>query len=215
MTRGIEIHNGHIIIPAGAINKIHMGTEALPITQQEIGQVVVSAVIEATILGGDVRAGEFIIVATENLTGNLRPLRVKGVVNANIVVTGYAYGIHIEQEVHAVGQVTGNMDGIRLEQYVPTGGITSHVHGIFISNFIQTAPTGNYYFIRAAENGGVTLEAIMYFALGGTSNANYFAILANTKLAWAATADKTGGANVGWIRVLVAGVERFIQLYAP
>ncbi len=211
--RGIEIHNGEVVFPEGMPQTIHIGTLALPLTQGEAAQVVLSAVINALALGGAVYAGLFSVHGSVSLTGSLTGLRARTVVDAAIIVTGYAYGIHIEQEVHAAGQLTLTMDGIRLEQYVPTGGLTHTVHGIFITNYIQEQPSSNYYFMRCAENGGVTLDACMMFSLGSGSDATLFLHLASANTAWSNADDKTGGATAGWIKCNVGGVDKYIQLY--
>lgn len=210
--RGIEIHNGQIILPEGMPQEFHLGTLASPLTQGEAAQVVLSAVINALALGGAIHAGLFSVHGTVSLTGSLTGLHARTEVDAAIVVTGYAYGIHIEQEVFAAGQVTGLMEGIRIEQYIPTGGITLTVHGIYISNYIQTSPTGDYYFIRCAENGGATVSAFMRFSLGGASDADHFMDLAGTESIWAAVGVPTG--EGGWIKIQVNSLDRYILLYS-
>ncbi len=211
--RGIEIHNGYLDLPEGMPQTLHMGTEASPLTQGEASQIVLSAVVNALALGGTIVAGLFEVIGSVNLTGHLRGLRAITVVNAGIVVTGDASALKVEQEVHAAGQVTAVMDGIRIEQYIPTGGLSFTVHGIFISNFIQTQPSANYYFTRFSENGGVDVEGVLYCSIGGGGTIENLFVLAYTHNAWAGTGDKSGQPNAGWIKVKVAGVERYIQLY--
>ncbi len=210
--RGIEIHNGEVVFPEGMPQTLHIGTLASPLTQGEAAQVVVSAVINALALGGAIVAGLFSVHGSVSLTGSLRGLHVRTIVDAAIVVTGYNYGIHIEQEVHAAGQVTDMTEGIRIEQYIPTGGLTSSVYSIRISNFIQTAPS-SYHFMRFSENGGVTVTAAFYISIGGGGDiTNLFRLLSNTT-AWNVAGDITGGANAGFIKCNVGGVDKYIQLY--
>lgn len=210
--RGIEIHNGQIVFPEGMPQELHLGTEASPITQGEAGQIVVSAVINALALGGAVVAGLFKAIGSVSLTGSLTGVKGYTSVSAGIVVTGYNYGLHSNQDVLAAGQVTTIMDGIRIEQYVQTGGLTFTVHGIFISNYIQTQPSANYFFQRMSENGGVTVEAAFYISVGGAGDIEDLFVLAGTHSAWSGEGNKIGVAH-GWIKCRVAGVDRYIQLY--
>lgn len=210
--RGIEIHNGEIVFPEGMPQTLHLGTDASPLAQGEAGQVVLSGVINVTALGGTVYAAFFKAIGSVTATADLIGARGATTVNAGIVITGYAYGLHSNQEVLAAGQVTEIMDGIRIEQYVQTGGLTFTVHGIFISNFIQEQPSANYFFQRMSENGGVTVEAAFYISVGGTGDITDTFVLAGTHTAWSGEGNKIGVAH-GWIKCRVGGVVRYIQLY--
>ena len=213
MGRGIEIHDGHIVIPAGEINKIALGTEALPITQQEAGQVVVSAVINATALGGAVKAGNFGIIATVNLIGDLQSLRSKVTINDGITVTGSTAGARIATELLGTGINAGRLEGLLIEMSSSAGSeTTTTVYGIFISNYnLGTQSPNNYAFLRLQENGTYTIQWGIYMR-AGPGGIEYFACLHGTNNAWASTGSPT--VQAGWIRVQAGGVEKWIALYS-
>jgi len=151
--RGIEIHNGKVVFPEGMPQTLHMGPEASPLEQGEAGQIVISAVINATVLGGTVEAGLFEVIGSEDLTGDLRGLHAEAIVNTGVTVTGSVWGLHITQQVLGTGKVSSFWEGIRLEMSTSAGAeITGGVCGIFISNFIEGTLGATYHFIRVQEN---------------------------------------------------------------
>ncbi|MBA7491249.1 hypothetical protein ES702_01794 [subsurface metagenome] len=217
-SRGIEIHDGHIIIPAGEINKIHMGTELSPITQQVAGQVVISAVIEAT-LGGAVRSGKFVIIATIDQTAVLIPLTSKVVVNTGVTVTATlgahhpaVFGGQINVEVLGTGIVAGRTEGLRIEMSSALGSETqSAFDGIFITNYnLGTQSANNYHMMDMRENGTYTIYCFFYLR-GGVNGVDYFAELHGDTDAW--HAHGAPATQDGWIRLWVGGLLRWIRLY--
>ncbi len=159
--RGIEIHNGYLDLPEGMPQTLHMGTEASPLTQGEAGQIVLSAVINAIALGGNVAAGIFIVVASVSLTSDLKGLRAGVTVNDGVTVTASGaalnavFGAQINVEILGDGIVTGRTEGLRIEMSSALGSeTTSAFEGIFISNYnLGTQQALGYYMLRMQENG--------------------------------------------------------------
>lgn len=213
--RGIEIHNGEVVFPEGMPQTLHIGTEASPLTQGEASQIVISAVINAIALGGTVKAGEFIVIASVDMTGNLYPLIAKSIVNDGITVSGFTFGALIETSILGTGIVTapGTWEGLRINMGMAAGAeILEGVRGIFLSGYnLGTIPASSYHFIRCQENGTVTVYCGLYFR-AGTGGIDYFALLHGDHDAWRANCAALTGIT-GRIRVHVGGMERWIQLY--
>ncbi len=187
-------------------------TEFLGITQYEAGQRLLEVFLEATALGGAARAAYIACQATVAVAAVLGALHVRMQVPTGIVVTGSTYGIHIEQEITGTGQISATWEGIRMELYSPGTTTIAQVYGIWMTNFIQSAPTAGYDFMRFAENGGVTVVAGMRFAVGGGSDMTNLLFLAGNCTAWAA-AVVPPGAQVGRIAVNVGGIQLYIPLW--
>ncbi len=218
--RRMEIHNGYLDFPEGMPQTLHMGTETTPLTQGEASQIIVSAVVNALALAGTVEAGVFIVIASVSLTGILKGLRVETIVNDAITVTppggahtDSVYGAVITTEILGAGIVGGRLEGLRINiSSALTSETQSAVQGIFISGYnLGTQAAGNYYFIRAQENGTYTVNYCLYFR-GGTGGINYFACLHGDTDAWNALGSP--GTASGWIRLYAGGMERWIQLYS-
>jgi len=212
--RGMEIHNGYIAIPEGMAQDVHLGTESSPLTQGEAGQIVVSAIVNATALGGTVKAGEFMVIASVSLTGNLESLRAKTTINDGITVTGTVFGARIGVEVLGAGIVSASYEGIRLEMSSAAGAAMNvGIYGIFISNYIPgTLGSVAYHMLRLQENSTARVQSFIY-CRGGPGGVDYAFVLHGGPPgdAWRSTESPTGAG--GFIKVLVGGVARWIQLY--
>lgn len=188
----------------------------VPIAQYEVGQRLHEVVLAVNALGGAgpalPRAGYFAAQVVAAVTVlNIAALSARMQVPSGIVVTGDTYGVHIEQEL-VDGEITGTWEGIRLEMYSDATAVINTVMGIFMTNYIQAAPVGNYFFQRMSENGGQTVTAGFYLSVGGAGDITNLFYLAGTHTAWSAAVDPPGAA-LGRIAVNVAGVQRYIQLY--
>lgn len=151
------------------------------------------------------------VSVTDNLYGNHIDMGVE----AGITLTGNMFGDYIGLALTATSEVTGFFEGIRIEQYVPSGAtLGSSVYGIHICNFLQVDPDGQYVLIRASEHGSATVDNCIYIHIGDNADANYFlALMGATKTAWAIAGSKTALGASGWLRCYVGGKEKFIQLY--
>jgi len=183
----------------------------VPIAQYEAGQRLHEVVLAANALGGAARAGYFACQVVAAAVGTIAALHARMQVPSGIVVTGDTYGVHIEQEL-VDGTITGTWEGIRLEMYSDATAVIANVYGIFMTNYIQSAPVGNYYFQRMSENGGVTVDAAFYISVGGAGDITNLFYLAGAHTAWSAVTVPPG-AQVGRIAVNVGGVQLYIPLW--
>jgi len=218
-TRGIEIHNGELVFPEGMPPELHLGTEASPLTQLEAAQVVISAVINAIALGGNVEAGIFKVIASASLTGDLKGLRAGVTVNDGVTVTpsgaalNAVFGAQINVSILGTGIVTGRVEGLRIEMSSALGSETqSAFEGIFISNYnLGTQQPNGYYFIRMQENGTYTVHYAFYIR-PGVGGIDYLAFLHGVHPAWNVVG--TPSVETGWIKLLVGGIDRWLKLYS-
>lgn len=212
--RGIEVHNGKVIIPGDAMKQLQLGTWASPLTQVEAGQIVVSAVVNAIALGGDVHGGYFGVKASVSLTGDLRGARARATVNDGIVVTGSVYGAVIETEVLGAGEITAYYEGLRIENYVEAGADISAVahYSIFIANYITSEPS-SYSFIRMSENGASTVRSVFMVSRGGAClDISYiFELTGSNPSAWSGSGTVSGAA--GHLKIRVGAQDKYIALY--
>ena len=93
--------------------------------------------------------------------------------------------------------------------------IGSDVYGIHIHNYVRVH--SNYYsFIRLEENAPESVVYSLIQAHIGPGAISYVLALSITENAWSNTGDKvTSGTELGWLRCLVNGTVRYIQLYRP
>ena len=182
-----------------------------PIAQYEAGQRLHEVVLAANALGGAARAGYFAVQAVAAVTAVLAALHARMQVPSGIVVTGDTFGVHIEQEL-VDGTISGTWEGIRLEMYSDATATINTVMGIFMSNYIQSAPGANYYFQRMSENGGVTVDAAFLVSVGGGGDITNLFTLLGAHTAWSDTVVPPG-ANVGRIAVMCNGVQLYIPLW--
>ncbi|MBA7680443.1 hypothetical protein ES703_88759 [subsurface metagenome] len=212
--RGIEIHNGYLDLPEGMPQTLHMGTDGTPLEQGVADQIIVSAVVNAVALGGAVKAGQFMVIASVSLTGNLESLMAQSIINDGITVTGTVFGARIKAQVLGAGVAAASFEGLRLELSSAAGAsFNQGVYGIFISNYIPgTLVSPVYHMIRLQENGTVRLQSFLYCRAGG-GGVDYAFVLHGGPPgdAWRSTESPTGAG--GFIKVLVGGVPRWIQLY--
>ena len=211
MGRGIEVHSGHIVIPASEIRKLSMGTVASPLAQIEAGQIVVSAVINAVALGGNVKAGLYGVNISVNMTGSPIGLHTFANVLAGITLTGVLTGHLIQSDVLDGSVVTGEWNALRIEMYTHTGATVSlPAYAIFITNFLQSMPA-DYVFIRGSENGGGTMNSMMHWFLGAGSDADYYMQLSpQARTAWSYTGNPS--VQQGWLKIQVGSFDRWIAL---
>jgi len=186
----------------------------LGIDQYEADQVLHSSVL-CTTMDGDPVAGYVGIHVNLDHTGDISALRVRNTVDANIVLTGYNYGIHLEQEIlGATGEVTGNYNALQIEQFSPSGvAVGGSMFGVRINNAFTTTPTGDYCFMRCSEGSGADVTSAFMISVGGTSDILNLFTLPGAPTAWNA-AVAPPGAQVGRIAVMVGpGVQLYIPLW--
>jgi len=210
--RGIEIHNGEVVFPEGMPQTLHIGTETTPLTQGEAGQIVISAVINAIALGGDVEAGAFIVNATISMTGSPRALYAKMDIEAGVVVTGYTRGAFIETNINALGESTSYWSVLKLDMWADATAIVNQLSAIYLSNYVQVQPIYRYTFLDVRENAAVTVDCFAYVGIGAAADITNLFVLPSLKTAWS-HATPPPGAVVGRIAVEVGGVQRYIGLY--
>lgn len=210
--RGIEIHNGEVVFPEGMPQTLHMGTEASPLTQGVASQIVVSAVINALALGGTVIAGLFKVIASVDLTGDLKGIHAYVAVNDGITLTGTVHGALIQMEILGSGKSTHNFYGLHIQMSTAVGAETEGaINGLYIMNYLVGTVAAAYDMVRLQENGSARIESFL-FCRCGTGGVDYFFKLFPNTDAWNATgypADQSG-----WVRVMVGGLVRYINLYA-
>lgn len=217
MSRGIEIHNGEIVFPEGMPQTIHLGTSASPLTQGEAGQIVISAVIDANALGGNIVASYNGVNITVAMAGNVSTIRDKATVEG-VVLTGDLVGIHTEIEaIGADGEITGSFIGHKIELYSDNAGfpIGEDVFGIFVNNYnLATLGAGAYSLLRLEENGTMIVDNVLFV---GVTDAKYFmALRPNTPASggWDLTTDvATSNAKGGILRITTGVGDKAIQLY--
>ncbi len=191
---------------------LEQGLPGARLTQYEAGQYLHQIALSGTALGGNFGAASYNVYADVTSTGVPRGLHVRMHVADGVVITGSTYGLHIEQEIVGTGEITIDYEGIRMEQYSPGTTTLNIVYGIFMTNYIQSAPT-SYFFQRMSENGGVTVDAAFYISTGGGSDMTNLFYLPGANTAWNPAGDITGGATAGFIQVWVGGIQKRIQLY--
>jgi len=89
------------------------------------------------------------------------------------------------------------------------------MRGIFVNNYNLGTITSTYELVRLEENGTAVPDQIIgVYVLDASA---YLRLSPQTPAsgAWAVAGDKTGGggAGAGWIKVMVQGAEKFLQLY--
>lgn len=212
--RGIEIHNGKVVIPGDVMKELQLGTWASPLTQTEADQVVVSAVVNAIALGGDVHGGYFGVKGSVTATANLRGLRARVTINDGITITGFTYGLHIETEVLGAGVAAGLFEGMRLEKYVESGAdlTGATVYGIHIANSIASAPS-SYSFMRMSENAASTVDSIFLIVKGASclGMTYLFDVVGQPPIFFTTVGTPSG--DGGQIVVRMGGNVRYIKLW--
>ena len=216
--RGIEIHNGKVVLPSGNIEQLSLGTWGAPIAQSIAAQIMVGAVIEAVAaLGGDIHGGYFGARVEVAYTGTIRGLRARASVLSNVALTGSLYGIHTEIELGgATSTISGVFVGHTIEMYTEAGNvITGDVYGIHVNNY-NLATVGVYMMMRLEENGTAIPDAIIGIYV---NDATYFIHLTPAVPAaggWTNVGDRTAGSATnaaGWLLVDHQGADKYIQLF--
>ena len=187
-------------------------TEFLGITQYEAGQRLLEVFLEATALGGAARGAYIACQATVAVAAVLGALHARMQVPTGITVTGSTYGLHIEQEITGTGVITGTMEGIRMELYSPGTTTIASAYGMFMTNYVDSNPTGDYAFFRLTENGNSVVRSAFDIRVGGAADITNLFNLPGNPTAWDA-ATPAAGASTGRIAVLVAGVQLYLQLW--
>lgn len=127
----------------------------------------------------------------------------------NIVRSAY-----VQTFLGALAEVT-TWEGMRVNMACAGDSVIASLSALHINNFVQVQPAGRYCFFDLRENApGITVDAAIYMALGGTTDITNLFELASGKTAWSSAVDPPGAA-LGRIAVLVGGVQRYIQLYQP
>lgn len=203
-TRGIEIHNGHVVMSR---------TLDIIAEQEVLDQKVITAILNASVLGGTLQALYGSVKSSVAMPGNLRCLRAESMILDGGIITGDLRGAYIRAVGRGAGQVAGEFTGLFIELNTDAGVVMSgDAYAIHIGNMMGVAPTGTYDVIRLDENGGALIDNFISAHIAAGSNINYFLYTAQATNAWAAVDDKTGAA-AGWIRVIIAGSVKYIQLY--
>lgn len=213
--RGIEIHNGEVVFPEGMPQTLHMGTEALPLTQGEAAQIVLSAVINAVALGGNVAASYNRVNVSADMTGNIVTLEAKAIVNEDQTLTGNLKGLHVQAELLADGVVNGLVEGATIYVFSAAGcELNSDVRVLYVAGYNLGAVIagGTHEMIRIEENGTMIPDNILGVYTHDAVNFLHLSPAVPASGAWNADGDYTGSA-AGYIRVSVGGT-RYIQLYA-
>ena len=211
--RGIEIHNGQVVFPEGMPQTFHLGTEASPLTQGEAGQIVVSAVINAIALGGDVKAGLFRVNFTVSMTGNPYVLHAIADVKDGIVITGSLRTAYIQSFLGNASQVAYLWEGMRVNMSADAAAIINALSSIIVNNVVNVQPTARYCFLDLREHGAITVDAGIYVGIGVACDMTNLFELIDNKTAWSSGENVPGGA-AGRIAVMVGAQQRYIQLYA-
>ena len=213
--RGMEIHNGSITFPEGSPPKLHMGTEASPLTQGEAGQIVHSAVINAGALGGNVAASYNRVNVSADMTGNIVTLESKAIVDEDQTLTGNLKGLHIQAQLMANGVVDGLVEGATIYVFSAAGAeLNSDVRVLYVAGYNLGAVIagGTHEMIRIEENGTMIPDNILGVYTHDAVNFLHLSPAAPAGGAWNADGDVTGSA-AGFIKVSCGG-NRYIQLYA-
>ena len=212
-SRGIEVHDGFITFPTNAVPKIHLGTWASPLSQIEAGQVVVSAVISITALGGEVFPAYFGVKVAADLTSEAYGLRVRAAILDGITHSNRIQGILAEVEFLGTAISNLHKSGIRIEMYAEAGTtLTGDMYGLWLNNYLLSQPT-TYHMIRLTENGSVTVGDAIYVRIGGTADiTNLLRIFPAVCTGWSYLIDPPGAAR-GRIGVDIGGFQRYLQLY--
>ena len=213
--RGIEIHNGYIVIPGG-IKGIIGGTWSSPIAEGVAGKAGIQIIISSVAISG-ISAGGYFGVKANNASGTLEiaGARARATVLTGITPGGRVSGLWVEVEVLGNAVVSGKMVGVRVELYVESGAtITGDTHGIFVDNYIDSQPTV-YQMVRLEQNGSAIVKHMIAFYTGDAEYAFHFTPHTPTSLGWSLSDDKTGLTNAGWLRVDMQGTIKYVQLYGP
>lgn len=204
-TRGIEVHNGHIILS----RTINIEAE-----QEFLDQKAIIASLNASVLGGTIQALHGIAKSAVSMPGNIRCLRADAMILDGGIITDDLRGAYIRAVGRGVGEVAGEFTGLYVELNTDVGVVISgDANAIHIGNMMIATPVQQYNIIRLDENGGATIDNFISAHVAGGSDINYFLYTAQVTSAWSNVDDKTGGGSTGWIRVIIAGAVKYIGLY--
>jgi len=141
------------------------------IIEYEADQVLNSIVLATAGIAGDPVAAYVGISVEAAHVGDVRALRVRNAVDAAIVQTGFNYGIHLECEILAAGDVTGNWNAHQIEMWSPSAvAVGGSVFAVRVVNVLTTAPVGDYCFMRFSETGGADVTSAIMIGVGGGSD---------------------------------------------
>ena len=96
--------------------------------------------------------------------------------------------------------------------------INHDMHALWVNVMVGVAPTGDSTLLRLESNTkGVTLRSVIDIPVGGNPVGDFEYLMTmnpNDRTAWSTSGDATSGLGArGWLKIL-AGTERWIQLYA-
>lgn len=140
------------------------------------------------------------------------------------VILGDAQKLDIFRDLGKGKTLTAAVVGGRIELDTPDNWadatqVNADVTGLYLLMQFGKQPTGDLVGIRIEPNmKGLKLNRAIDVLCGGTpvSDCEYLMLLnPDAKSAWNANGDKTGGGLAGWIRILIGGGVRYIQLYRP
>jgi len=152
-------------------------------------------------------------VFTVDYTGEVFVSNPIAEVADGITVTGAMRAVYAQTFVGAGSEVTGYWEGIRVNMWADATSTTLAISAIHVNNYIEVAPTGNYFFADLRENAGIIVTAAINVGIGAATDiTNLFRLGTIDKTAWNSVTDPPGAAR-GRIAVEVAGTQRYIQLY--
>ena len=213
--RGIEIHNGEVIIPAME-SAFSVGTRDSPITQSDATlQQVIGAFINTSALGigWDIHGVWGWVNCAVDRDGDIVGVEGRAYVNDGIQIGGHVYGLH--SRIYALGAaiLDKNFEALHLAMNVEAGAtLSGDATVIRIMNMMRVNPAGAYYIMRLDENGGQTIDAFINTNIAAGSDIDNFLYTAQINTAWGHTLE--AGTAAGWIKVAIAGQVRWIQLYS-
>jgi hypothetical protein len=172
-----------------------------------------SVAVQTIAATGVQRTAHFAVIAPITRAGNIEAAHLGVTVNTGVVLTGTAFGLHIEANVLGTGQTPQNLEGVRIEVGAAPASNIGNIYGIFMTNFVEAGATYvNYYFMRLVDNGGNIVTAAFQLQVGNGSDMTNLFELTNPCTAWSSTVVPPGPIT-GRIAVRCQGLQFYLPLY--